>query len=74
MFCRRYKSDTYWKFAAIIHPDPRKPYDSPTMLCFEIPAKLVPDLKTSLRRCGVHPPSVFPRLGGVAKALSSGAI
>ena len=30
--------------------------------------------RASLRRCGIHPASVFPGLSGVAKALSSGAL
>lgn len=56
------------------HPDPLKTYDSPTLLCYEIPAKLAPSMEASLRRCGVHPASVFPGLSGEAKALSPGAI
>lgn len=57
-----------------IHPDPRKPYDSPTLRCFEIPAKLVANMKASLRRCGIHPASVFPELAGVAKSLLAGSL
>lgn len=57
-----------------IHPDPRKPYNSPNLRRFEIPAKLMPDMKASLRRCGIHPASVFPELGGIAKSLVSGAL
>ena len=57
-----------------IHPDPRKSYNSSTLRCFEIPAKLVPNMKASLRRCGVHPASVFSGLSGVAKSLVSGAL
>lgn len=57
-----------------IHPDPRKPYNSATLHCFEIPAKLGPNMKASLRRCGIHPASVFPGLGGIAKSLVSGAL
>lgn len=55
-----------------IHPDPTKPYNSPTLRCFEIPAKLVPNMKACLRRCGIHPASVFLGLSGVAKSLVSG--
>jgi hypothetical protein len=57
-----------------IHPDPRKSYNSSTLRCFEIPAKLVPSMKASLRRCGVHPATVFPGLSGVAKSLVLGAL
>jgi hypothetical protein len=52
-----------------IHPDPSKAYSSPTLKCFTIPAKLVPDMKTCLRRCGINPASVFPGLDGIAKSF-----
>jgi len=57
-----------------IHPDPTKPYNSSTLRCFEIPAKVVPNLKASLRRCGIHPATVFPGMDGIAKSLLSGSI
>ena len=56
------------------HPDPRKPYNSRTLLRFEISAKLLPNMKASLRRYGIHPASVFPGLGGVAKSLLAGSL
>jgi hypothetical protein len=52
-----------------VHPDPRRFHDSETLLCFKIPAKLAPDLKTQLRRCGIHPATMFPDLDGLAKSI-----
>lgn len=52
-----------------IHPDPSKAYCSTTLKCFTISAKLVPDMKACLRRCGINPASVFPGLEGIAKSL-----
>ena len=52
-----------------IHPDPRKVHDSENLVRFELSAKLVPNLKTSLRRCGIHPATVFPDLDGLAASI-----
>jgi hypothetical protein len=52
-----------------IHPDPRKAHDSSTLECFEISPKLAPNLKAQLRRCGIHPSTVFPDLDGVAESI-----
>ena len=52
-----------------IHPDPSKPYTSKTLQRFEIPAKLAPNMRACLRRCGVHPATVFPGLDGLAQSL-----
>jgi hypothetical protein len=52
-----------------IHPDPRKVHDSDNLMRFELSAKLVPHLKASLRRCGIHPATVFPDLDGLAASI-----
>ncbi len=52
-----------------IHPDPRAPYTSNTLRCFEISPKLAADLKANLRQCGIHPATVFPDLDGLAKSI-----
>lgn len=52
-----------------IHPDPSKAYDSATLVRLTVPAKLVPNMKACLRRCGINPASVFPGLDGIAKSL-----
>jgi hypothetical protein len=52
-----------------IHPDPRKVHDSDNLMRFELSAKLVPHLKVSLRRCGIHPATVFPDLDGLAASI-----
>ena len=52
-----------------IHPDPRKVHDSDNLVRFELSAKLVPTLKASLRRCGIHPATVFPDLDGLAASI-----
>jgi hypothetical protein len=52
-----------------IHPDPRKVHDSKNLVRFELSAKLVPNLKASLRRCGIHPATVFPDLDGLAASI-----
>jgi len=52
-----------------IHPDPRKPHDSDTLLRFEISPNLVPSLRAQLRRCGIHYATVFPDLDGLAKSI-----
>lgn len=57
-----------------IHPDPTKAHDSAKLQRFEIPKKLVPNLRSTLRRCGIHPASVFPDLGGVARAIVGGVL
>ena len=57
-----------------IHPDPAKAHDSATLTRFAIPSKLVPSMKSSLRRCGIHPASVFPGLDGIAKSLLSDSL
>jgi hypothetical protein len=53
-----------------IHPDPRKVHDSENLVRFELSGKLVPSLKASLRRCGIHPATVFPDLDGLAASIS----
>lgn len=55
-----------------IHPDPRKPHTSDTLHSFKISDKLAPNLKGHLRRCGIHPASLFPDLDGLAKSIRSG--
>ena len=52
-----------------IHPDPRKVHDSDNLARFELSAKLVPNLKANLRRCGIHPATVFPDLDGLAASI-----
>jgi hypothetical protein len=52
-----------------IHPDPRKVHDSDNLVRFELSAKLVPSLKASLRRCGIHPATVFPDLDGLVASI-----
>lgn len=52
-----------------IHPDPRKVHYSSTLHKFEISAKLVPSLRAQLRRCGIHPATVFPDLEGLAMSI-----
>jgi hypothetical protein len=52
-----------------VHPDPRKPHDSKTLRCFQIPGKLAPALKMQLRRLGMHPATIFPDLDGLAKSI-----
>ena len=52
-----------------VHPDPRKPHNSKTLRCFQIPGKLAPALKMQLRRLGMHPATVFPDLDGLAKSI-----
>jgi hypothetical protein len=52
-----------------IHPDPRKVHDSDNLVRFELSAKLVPHLKASLRRCGIHPATVFPDLDGLVASI-----
>ncbi len=52
-----------------IHPDPTETYTSNTLQCFEISSKLDTRVKEQLRRCGIHPASVFPDLDGLAKSI-----
>jgi hypothetical protein len=52
-----------------IHPDPRIAHDSDTLVCFELPAKLAPSMKACLRRCGIHPATIFPDLDGLAASI-----
>lgn len=52
-----------------IHPDPRKVHDSDKLIRFDLSTKLVPYLKASLRRCGIHPATVFPDLDGLAASI-----
>lgn len=52
-----------------IHPDPRKVHDSEKLVRFDLPTKLIPNLKASLRRCGIHPATIFPDLSGVAASI-----
>lgn len=52
-----------------IHPDPRKPHDSDTLLRFEISPNLAPSLREQLRRCGIHHATIFPDLDGLAKSI-----
>ena len=55
-----------------IHPNPTEVYQSSSLLRFEISYDLVKIAKSSLRRCGIHPGTVFPGLDGIAKALLMG--
>lgn len=52
-----------------IHPDPTVAYESDTLLRFDIPFGLVTSMKGQLRRCGIHPASLFPGLDGLAKSI-----
>jgi hypothetical protein len=53
-----------------IHPDPRLAYESKTMICLVVPAKLKHEIKKTLGRLGVHPASIFPGLDGVAQNIA----
>ena len=52
-----------------IHPNPKIAHTSKTLHCFEISSKLAPSLKDQIRRCGIHPATVFPDLDGLAKSI-----
>lgn len=52
-----------------IHPNQKIAYTSKTLHCFQISSKLAPTLKDHLRRCGMHPATVFPDLDGLAKSI-----
>jgi hypothetical protein len=52
-----------------IHPDPKTAYASNSLHCFEISSKLAPALCAQLRRCGIHPATIFPDLAGLAKSI-----
>ena len=52
-----------------IHPDPKVAYASKSLRCFEISSNLVPALRAQVRRCGIHPATVFPDLDGLAKSI-----
>jgi len=54
-----------------IHPDPRVPYTSRSLVCLRISGKLKRDLKLSLRSFGIHPASMFPGPDGVAENIVS---
>ena len=47
-------------------PDPRNVHDSDNLVRLELSAELVSKLKAKLRRCGIHPTTIFPDLDGLA--------
>jgi type I restriction enzyme M protein len=52
-----------------IHPDPKTAHQSKTLHRFEISPKLAPKIKEQLRRCSIHPATVFPDLDGLAASI-----
>lgn len=57
-----------------IHPNPGKEYESETLRCLKIPSEIIPDIKISLRRCGIHPATVFPDLSGIAESIVNNSL
>jgi hypothetical protein len=52
-----------------IHPNPKEVYASDSLCCFTISTQLATQLKDPLRRCGIHPATVFPDLDGLVKSI-----